>query len=172
MKCDKCGKKMSIMSVMSKDLSSEESICIECKEQVQVELRQTQARKRAEDQEKERQRRELAKSVVVSTTPRLEGWAITEYLGIESVEFVIGTGPMSELISDFQDLFDARSSPFEKRLQTAKQSAFETLKYRAAQKGGNAVVGVDLDYIDFTGNRIGLIVNGTVVRIVRSDNEE
>ena len=120
-------------------------------------------------QEQERQSQKQAKSVVVTTTPSLEGWVVTEYLGIESVEFVIGTGPISELVSEVQDLFGARSSPFEKKLQAAKQTAFETLKYRAALKGGNAVVGVDLDYIEFSGNRIGLIVNGTVVSVAQED---
>ena len=123
MKCHKCGKKMPIMSVMTQDLNS--PICNTCQEQI----RETQRKQREEQQEQERQLQERAKSVVLTTTPSLEGWTVTEYLGIESVEFVIGTGPVSELVSDFQDFFGARSSPFEKKLQQAKQTAFDSLKY-------------------------------------------
>jgi uncharacterized protein YbjQ (UPF0145 family) len=36
---------------------------------------------------------------------------------------------------------------------------------KADDKGGNAVVAVDLDYAEFSGNRIALIINGTLVRI-------
>ena len=33
------------------------------------------------------------------------------------------------------------------------------------KKGGDAVVGIDVDYTEFSGNRIGLIVNGTIVKL-------
>ena len=39
------------------------------------------------------------------------------------------------------------------------------LKILAAEKGANAVVGVDLDYTEFSGNRVGLILNGTLVKV-------
>jgi len=42
------------------------------------------------------------------------------------------------------------------------------LSYRAYELGGNAVVGVDLDYTEFSGNRIGLIANGTIVEVTRN----
>jgi uncharacterized protein YbjQ (UPF0145 family) len=157
MDCKECGNKLPFFA--------KTNTCEDCMRQIHAEGDQEQKAQ----QEQERQSQKQAKSVVVTTTPSLEGWVVTEYLGIESVEFVIGTGPISELVSEVQDLFGARSSPFEKKLQAAKQTAFETLKYRAALKGGNAVVGVDLDYIEFSGNRIGLIVNGTVVSVAQED---
>ena len=39
------------------------------------------------------------------------------------------------------------------------------LKYNAYKKGGNAVIGIDIDYTEFSGNRVGLIINGTIVKI-------
>jgi uncharacterized protein YbjQ (UPF0145 family) len=110
---------------------------------------------------------ERAANVLVTTTPTIEGHRIVSYLGIESVEIVIGTGFFSELTGDISDFFGVRSKAFEGKLQEAKKAAFDLLKTRAEQKGANAVVGVDLDYTEFTGNRIGLIVNGTMVRAVR-----
>ncbi|MBL6705965.1 MAG: hypothetical protein ISQ06_07635 [Planctomycetaceae bacterium] len=44
---------------------------------------------------------------------------------------------------------------------------FEAIKMLAAYVGGNAIVGVDIIYTEFSGNRIGLIVNGTFVEVVR-----
>jgi len=109
---------------------------------------------------------QLGQKVVVTTTPGIDGHKVIEYLGIESVEFVIGTGLFSEITTDIQDIFGARSSAFEKKLSTAKKQAMAMLKFRAAEKGANAVVAIDIDYTEFTGNRIALIINGTLVSVV------
>ena len=115
--------------------------------------------------ETERTRRliELSRNVLVTTTPNIDGRRVKEYLGIESVEFVIGTGVFSEVSSSVADFFGARSSAFEKKLRQAKTVAMDSLKYLAAERGADAVVGIDLDYTEFTGNRIALIINGTLV---------
>ena len=42
----------------------------------------------------------------------------------------------------------------------------DTLKFRAVEKGANAVVAIDIDYTEFSGNRIALIINGTLVSVV------
>lgn len=104
-----------------------------------------------------------SRRVLVTGTPTIDGHRIAQYLGIESVEIVIGTGVFSELSSFVADSFGARSSAFERKLAEAKQHAMDTLRYIAAERGANAVVSVDLDYTEFSGNRIALIVNGTLV---------
>src|SRR5262249_28728131 len=101
--------------------------------------------------------------------PTIEGQRIVAYLGIESVEVVIGTGFLSELSGEISDFLGARSKRFEGKLQEAKRVAFDLLKMRAAEKNANAVIGIDLDYTEFSGNRIGLIVNGTLVRAMPID---
>ena len=117
--------------------------------------------------EKERARQakiaELAKNVLVTTTPSIDGYRIRKYLGIESVEFVIGTGFFSEITTSVQDFFGQRSTAFEVKLKNAKSYAMAALKFVASEKGANAVVGIDLDFTEFSGNRIGLIINGTLV---------
>jgi uncharacterized protein YbjQ (UPF0145 family) len=35
----------------------------------------------------------------------------------------------------------------------------------ALQRGANAIVGVDIDYTEFQANRIGVVINGTLVSI-------
>ncbi|QDT11022.1 heavy metal-binding domain-containing protein [Planctomycetes bacterium K23_9] len=112
-----------------------------------------------------------ASKVIVTTTNHIEGCLVTEYLGIESVEFVIGTGIFSEFTTQIEDFFGARSSAFEGKLQAAKNQAFKTLRLIAAQKGANAVIGIDLDYAEFSGNRIALMLNGTLVKVVRQASQ-
>ncbi len=103
--------------------------------------------------------------VILTTTSNIEGYTILRYLGIESVEIVIGTGVVSEFTSAITDFFGERSSAFEKKLAAAKATAIQRMKTIAFQKGANAVVGVDIDYTEFAANRIGVVVNGTLVHI-------
>lgn len=105
--------------------------------------------------------------IIVTTTPTIEGYSITQYIGIESVEVVIGTGVWSELSSSIQDFFGSRSTEFEEKLSKAKRLTIQKMKYMAAQKEANAVVAMDLDYTEFSGNKIGVIASGTLVNIER-----
>jgi uncharacterized protein YbjQ (UPF0145 family) len=107
-----------------------------------------------------------SKEVKLTTTNNIDGYKVIKYIDIESIEIVIGTGVFVEFTSSFQDFFGARSSGFEKKLADAKKAATDLLRMAAVQKRGNAVIGVDLDYTEFSGNRIGLILNGTIVEIV------
>jgi len=112
-------------------------------------------------------KKELMK-IKISTTSNLEGYRIIDYIDIESVEIVIGTGFFSELTSDISDFFGARSTAFEEKMQKAKRLAFDKLKLVALERKGNAVIGIDIDYTEFNSNKIGVIVNGTIVKIEKN----
>ena len=157
--CTRCGQKQGMMAALTVDLSSGSYICPNCLMEIDKEKRQAEVAER----ERVAQLMKLSKKVVVTTTPNIDGYRVKRYLGIESVEFVIGTGIFSEVSTSIADFFGARSSAFEKKLRAAKEHAMDTLKFLAAEKGANAVVAVDLDYTEFTGNRIALIINGTLV---------
>ena len=103
--------------------------------------------------------------ILMTTTVSIDGHKVKKYIDIESVEIVIGTGFFSEFSGGVSDFFGARSTAFEDKLQKAKRVSLDKLKYIAFKKGGNAVIGIDLDYTEFSGNRIGLIANGTIVEI-------
>jgi len=153
------------MATLTVDLASGIYHCPKCSEELAAE----KATQRKKDAEAEKQRIErlmqLSRKVIITTTPGIDGYRVKRYLGIESVEFVIGTGVFSEMTSSISDFFGARSSAFETKLRAAKQHAMEALKFLAAEKGANAVVAVDLDYTEFSGNRIALIINGTLVLV-------
>lgn len=107
----------------------------------------------------------LLASIVATTTHSVEGAKIVRYLGIESVEVVPGTGLTSEIRTGLEDLFGRRSSDFEQMLQQGKRLALEHLLLVTFSRGANAVVGVDLDYTEFSGNRIAVIASGTLVHL-------
>ncbi|TGU71420.1 heavy metal-binding domain-containing protein [Geomonas terrae] len=104
-------------------------------------------------------------AIIITTTNHLDGYVVKRYIDIESVEIVAGTGMFSEFGGDVADFFGARSTAFEQKLQKAKRTALDKLKYAAFERGGNAVIAIDLDYTEFSGNRIGLIANGTIVEV-------
>ena len=61
--------------------------------------------------------------------------------------------------------FGSRSTDFEQKLSSAKETALKKLKLKAFENGADAIVGIDLDYTEFSDNRIGLIANGTLVSL-------
>ena len=109
-------------------------------------------------------------AILITTTNNVDGYLVERYIGIDSVEVVIGTGMFSEFGGDVADFFGTRASGFEMKLQSAKQAAFTKLKLNAFMQGGNAVIGIDIDYTEFTSNRIGVIANGTIVKIVPNED--
>lgn len=160
--CTRCGAKLSFTALLAPEFKYDPPLCRKC-------ARQVNAEERAEEREAENRKIELllatSKRVVVTTTPNIDGYRVKKYLGIESVEFVIGTGIFSEVSSSISDFFGTRSSAFETKLREAKQHAMDALKFLAAERGANAIVAVDLDYTEFSGNRIALIINGTLVAV-------
>lgn len=137
-------------------------------EQAKEKNEQMKLEREARQQAQQAQRAKLlkrVKSIPLTTTMNIDGYKVKNYIDIESVEVVIGTGIISEFISDFSDFFGERSTPFERKLAEAKKYALDRMRYLAANKGGDAVIGVDIDYTEFTGNRIGVVVNGTIVKL-------
>lgn len=105
------------------------------------------------------------KQIVLTTSFSFEGKKITKYLGIISAEVVVGTGLFSELHADFMDAFGKRATSFEKKLEQGKKDTFNKLKALAVQRGADAVIGVDLDYMNTIKNQLVIIANGTAVKL-------
>lgn len=110
-------------------------------------------------------KRKIEESVILTTTNNVDGYRVVEYIGIGSVEVVIGSGLISEFGAGIADILGGRATDFEKKLKKGKEASLLKLKYEASELGGNAVIGVDLDFTEFASNMIGVIANGTIVKI-------
>ncbi len=84
--------------------------------------------------------------MLVSTTPHLEGRRIAEYLGIVSGEAILGANIFRDVFAGIRDIVGGRSGSYEKVMRSARDTALEEMADEAKRLGGNAVVGVDLDY--------------------------
>lgn len=122
-------------------------------------------REKFERMKKEKEIIEKINNIIITTTNNIDGYSVKKYIDIESVEIVIGTGLFSEFTTSIQDFLGQRSTAFEGKLKEAKQFAMNKLKEESYNKGGNAIIGIAINYTEFDGNRIGLIINGTIVEI-------
>jgi uncharacterized protein YbjQ (UPF0145 family) len=110
----------------------------------------------------EEQQARLA-NFLLTTTPTLQGLVITQYLGIVTGVVVLGTGFYSELAGSIADILGTRSGAFQAKLEQARSAALKDLVEAAFAKGANAVVGLDLDYMEIGSNMLMVSANGTAV---------
>ena len=84
--------------------------------------------------------------MIIVTTPTMEGKRITRYLGLVTGDAILGANIFRDLFAGIRDIVGGRSAAYEKELRSAKRIALVEMMDEATELGGNAVVGVDLDY--------------------------
>lgn len=84
--------------------------------------------------------------MIITTTPTIEGRPIQKYLGIVTGEAILGANIVRDLFASITDIVGGRSAAYEEELRRARQIALQEMADEAVRLGGNAVVGVDLDY--------------------------
>ena len=97
--------------------------------------------------------------ILVTTTPSVDGYTITNYQGIVFGEVVSGV-----------NMFGGRSQGYEEELMRARNEAIAEMQQRAEAMGAHAVVGVDIDY-EVLGADNGMLMvtaSGTAVQIART----
>ena len=102
--------------------------------------------------------------MIVTTTPTIEGRRITAYRGIVTGETILGANIFRDVFAGIRDIVGGRSSAYEQSLSEARTTALAEMQDRARQLGGNAVVGVDLDY-EVINNMLMVSASGTAVTV-------
>lgn len=107
------------------------------------------------------------KTMLLTTTPTVEGKKIITYYGIVSGETIIGANVLRDFMAGLRDFFGGRSGSYEEVLREAKQTALQEMSNEAERMGANAVVGIDLDYetVGSSGSMLMVTCSGTAVRI-------
>ncbi len=108
--------------------------------------------------------------MIITTTPTIENKKIVKYLGVISGEAILGANLMKDIFAVITDMVGGRATKYEKELSKAKSIALKEVEDRAREMGGNAVVGVDLDYetIGQRGSMLMVSASGTAVVVERS----
>ncbi|MBI1931251.1 MAG: heavy metal-binding domain-containing protein [Ignavibacteriales bacterium] len=105
--------------------------------------------------------------MLVTTTNTIEGKKITKYLGLVSGEAILGANIFKDLFAGIRDIIGGRSAAYENELRKAKQIAIEEMIEQTKSLGGNAIIGVDLDYetISTNGSMLMVAASGTAVLV-------
>ena len=104
----------------------------------------------------------------LTTTHSMPGRDIAATLGIVTAECVLGINVFRDMLGGLRDIFGGRSGTHQKALRQARQTCLEELAAHAEELGGDAVIGVDLDFSEISGGGKGmvfLVASGTAVRL-------
>ena len=104
--------------------------------------------------------------MIVTTTPSVSGHEITTYHGLVTGETILGANIIRDLFAGITDVLGGRSKAYEDELAKAREIAVSEMESRAARKGANAVVGVDLDY-EVINNMLMVSASGTAVTLTK-----
>jgi len=119
----------------------------------------------------ERELSELEGRIIVTSTPAIEGYRIARTIELISAECVFGLNIFKDFLAGLTDVFGGRSKTTQRALRDARRTCIMELKREAALVGANAVVGVDLDYSEFSGqgkSMLFLVATGTAVVVEKA----
>ena len=105
--------------------------------------------------------------MITITTPNIEGKEISDYLGIVTGEAIMGANIFRDFLAGIRDIIGGWAGAYESKLIDARETALREMEAEAAQRGANAVVGVDIDY-EVLGKGNGMLMvstSGTAVTI-------
>lgn len=134
---------------------------IQKKEELEAEL---ERQKKEEKEKLEKQRQERIRNFITVSAHILDGYRITEYIGMVNGEAALGTGAFSELDSSISDLFGTNSTGFQAKLSNAKNIAIHNMISNALSNGADGIIAVDIDLNVLANNMILVSANGTAVK--------
>jgi uncharacterized protein YbjQ (UPF0145 family) len=111
---------------------------------------------------------ELAKDLIVTTEFSMAEYRVTERIEVITAECVFGMNLFKDFFAGIRDIFGGRSSSSQKVLRDARRTCLTELRREALIVGANAIVGVDLDYSEISGDgksMLFVVVSGTAVTV-------
>ena len=112
--------------------------------------------------------------VTLTTAPWLEGYRVVETVEIITTECVYGMNVFLDLAASITDAIGGRSASTQNILKNARKNCLLELKKEAANLGANAVIAVDLDYSEFSGQNksmLFLVASGTAVKVEKNEGQ-
>ncbi|UWR23980.1 heavy metal-binding domain-containing protein [Sulfitobacter sp. S190] len=103
--------------------------------------------------------------MILTTTNTIEGKTITSYNGIVVGEAIMGANIVRDLFARVTDIVGGRSGQYENKLRDAREAAMQEMREECARVGGDAVVGIDIDYEIISDSMMMVSVSGTSVTL-------
>ena len=110
----------------------------------------------------------MSQRIVLTTTSTVPNKEIKEVVDIVSAEVAVGMNIFKDMFSAVRDVVGGRAGAVQDTLRDLRGQALEELRQEASRVGADAVVGVDLDYSEFSGggrSMLFIVANGTAVKL-------
>ena len=132
------------------------TVCAGCSSKANKTITQAQ-------QHREEQVQEI--SSILLTTETAPDLNITKRIEIVTAECAFGMNIFKDLFASVRDIVGGRSKAVQQTMRDSRRTTLYELKKEAHAVGANAVVGVDLDYMELSsgGTMVLLVASGTAV---------
>lgn len=108
----------------------------------------------------------LLSEIPIITLHNPQNWEY-DIFGIVTAQSVSGTGLVAEMSANWTDFFGMESKTYNQKLKESEDKCQSRLRFEAVMKGGNAIIGTDIDYSEAGGGKGMLMVcfSGTVIKL-------
>ena len=107
-------------------------------------------------------------NIILTTENNPQDLFVEERIEIITAECVYGMNIFRDLFARARDIVGGRSVASQKILRDARKICLSELKIEAHSLGADAVIGVDLDYSEFSGSgksMLFIVASGTAVKL-------
>ena len=111
---------------------------------------------------------DIAQNLILTTEFSMPEYKVTQRLEIITAECVFGMNMFRDMFASIRDIVGGRSSASQKVLRDARKTCLTELRREALIAGADAVIGVDLDYSEISGDgksMLMVVASGTAVKI-------
>ena len=162
--CENCNKKIGLLEYST--LINGRIVCGDCENEIaKVALEEMRANKATQQQRATTLAHEI--EAIVLTTETAPNLNITKRIEIVTAEVAFGMNVFKDLFAGVRNVVGGRSEAVQSTMRDSRRTALYELKKEAHAVGANAVVGVDLDYVELSGagSMVMLVASGTAVVI-------
>ncbi len=110
----------------------------------------------------------MSTRIILTTTDTIPEREIKEVVNIISAEVAVGMNVFKDIFSKVRDFVGGRAGSVQDTLRDIRNQALDELRDEASRVGADAVIGIDLDYSEFSGggrSMLFLVANGTAVKL-------
>lgn len=110
----------------------------------------------------------LASGIILTTAHTVAGRQIDREVDVITAECAFGMNIFKDVFAAVSDVVGGRSRAIQDTLRDARKTALTELRREALLVGADAVIGIDLDYSEFSGSgksMLFLVASGTAVKL-------
>ncbi|RWQ58059.1 MAG: YbjQ family protein [Mesorhizobium sp.] len=104
-------------------------------------------------------------NVIATTGIHVPGRPILSIVDVVSAEVAMGINTFKDIATAFRDVVGGRAKSLQGVMREARQLCIQELKAEAERVGGEAVIGVDLDYTEIRSGMMLVVATGTAVTL-------